>query len=319
MKNIVCEMLNIQYPILQGPMAWASDSRLAAAVSEEGGLGIMGIGFAPADVFQGEIRSAKKLTKESFGCNLITSVPYSRDLLDIILQENVPVVELEGSPEDFGLLQEYAEALKKNGSVVIGKAASVKEAQLLEKAGAQMVSVKGADGGGHIYGFTGTFSLIPQVADAVNIPVINSSGVADFRGVAASFLLGASGVEVGSLFLLAYECPVHENYKRAVMEAQEGATVLTGASVHDAVRGIENELARKVLDVEKRYDGEEAAARIQELCAGSLRKAAVSGETEREGSVLVGQNVGMLTREASVHDMMRSLTEGLDRLLEFVS
>lgn len=316
MRNIVCEMLNIKYPILQGPMAWASDGRLAAAVSEEGGLGIMGIGFAPADVFRNEIRTAGRLTDHPYGCNLITSVPNSRELLEIILQEKVPVVELEGAPEEFSLLREYADALEKNGIVVIGKASSVREAQILERAGVQMVSVKGADGGGHIYGFTGTFTLIPQVVDAVRIPVINSSGVADARGVRASFMLGASAVEIGSRFLLAHECPVHENYKKAVILAEEGATVLTGTSVHDAVRGLENTLAKKVLKIEKDCEGKEAAEKIQRLCAGSLRKAAVEGDTDREGSVLVGQNVGMLTCEESVREIMKSLICGLEQILD---
>lgn len=317
MENIVCKTLNIKYPVLQGPMAWASDSRLAAAVSEEGGLGIMGIGFAPAEIFKKEIQTVKTLTKKTFGCNLITAVPYSRDLLNIILNEHVPVVELEGPAEIFHLLQEYATALKQEGIVVIGKASSVEESKILEDAGVDMVSVKGADGGGHIYGFTGTFSLIPQVVDAVNIPVINSSGIADRRGVAASFMLGADGIEVGSRFLLAHECPIHQNYKDAVIAGKEGDTVLTGASINDAVRGIKNTLAEKVLRIEKLYEREEAASKIQEICAGSLRKAATEGNIDTEGSVIVGQNLGLLNKEESVKDIMQSLIQGIDEAMRF--
>ncbi|CUU49675.1 enoyl-[acyl-carrier protein] reductase II [Clostridium beijerinckii] len=307
MKNIICEKIGIKYPIIQGPMAWASDSKLAAAVSNAGGLGIMGIGFSPVEIFHKKIKSIKKLTDKPFGCNLITAVPYAEDLLNIILEEKVPVVELETMPAFYHSLADYAKKLKDAGIVVIGKASSVEEAVEYEKAGVDFISVKGADGGGHIYGFTGTFSLIPQVVDAVNIPVINSSGIADGRGIAASFMLGAVGVELGSRFLLADECPVHENYKNAIIEAKEGDTVLTGATVGDAVRGLANSLSEKVLKVEKDYEGEEAAKRIQELCSGCLRKAAVNGDVDIEGSVVVGQIVGILYKKQSAKEIMEEL------------
>jgi enoyl-[acyl-carrier protein] reductase II len=161
------------------------------------------------------------------------------------LEEKVPVVELETMPEFYHSLSDFSKKLKEAGIIIIGKAASVEDAVVYEKIGADFVSVKGADGGGHIYGFTGTFSLIPQVVDTVNIPVINSSGIADGRGIAASFMLGAVGVEIGSRFLLADECPVHENYKNAIIEAKEGATVLTGTTVNDAVRGLANSMMER--------------------------------------------------------------------------
>ena len=299
--------MGIQYPIIQGPMAWTSDSRLAAAVSNAGGLGIMGIGFSPVEIFHKEIKSIKKLTDKPFGCNLITAVPYAEELLNIILEEKVPVVELETMPELYYTLPDFSKRLRDAGITVIGKVASVEEAVEFEKAGADFISVKGADGGGHIYGFTGTFSLIPQVVDAVNIPVINSSGVADGRGIAASFMLGAAGVEIGSRFLLADECPVHENYKNAIIESKEGDTVLTGTTVGDAVRGLANSLTEKVLKVEKQYDGEEAAKRIQELCSGCLQKAAVNGDVDIEGSVVVGQIAGILNKKQSTKEIVEEL------------
>lgn len=307
MKNIICKKIGIQYPIIQGPMAWASDSELAAAVSNAGGLGIMGIGFSPVEIFRAEIKRIKTLTDRPFGCNLITAVPYAKELLNIILEEKVPVVELETMREFYYSLSDFSKKLKEAGIIIIGKAASVEDAVVYEKAGADFISVKGADGGGHIYGFTGTFSLIPQVVDAVNIPVINSSGIADGRGIAASFMLGAVGVEIGSRFLLADECPVHENYKNAIIEAKEGDTVLTGTTVNDAVRGLANSLTEKVLKVEKQYDGEEAAKQIQELCSGCLRKAAVDGDVDREGSVVVGQIVGILNKKQSTKEIMEEL------------
>ena len=315
MQNPVCEKLGIEYPIIQGPMAWASDSILSAAVSNNGGLGIMGIGFTPADIFEAEIRKVKTLTGKPFGCNLITAVPFADDLLDIILREKVPVVELETMPTFYPTLPEYTSKLKSAGIVVIGKVASVDEAIVFERAGVDLISVKGADAGGHIYGFTGTFSLIPQVVDAVSLPVINSSGVADGRGIAASFMLGASGVEIGSRFLMSHECQIHENYKKAIITAKEGDTVLTGVSVYDAVRGLRNKLAEKVLEIEKQFEGDEAAKRIQEICSGSLRKAAVNGETEYEGSVIVGQVVGMLNKIQSVKEIMSELVNGYKRVL----
>ena len=315
MKNTICEKIGIEYPILQGPMAWASDSNLAAAVSNAGGLGIMGIGFAPPEVFLAEIRKIKTLTTKPFGCNLITDVPYSKELLQMIIEEKVPVVELESSSLLPEVLSAYADQLKTAGVIIIGKVATVQQAIIYEKVGVDFISVKGADGGGHIYGFTGTFSLIPQVVDAVKIPVINSSGVADGRGIAASFMLGASAVEIGSRFLLAHECPVHENYKNAIIQAKEGDTVLTGVTVDDAVRGLSNSLSEKVLQVEKQYSKEEAVKYIQELCSGSLRKAATEGDIENEGSVVVGQSVGMLTRKQSTEEIMKELIQGYQSVL----
>jgi enoyl-[acyl-carrier protein] reductase II len=315
MKNIVCERTRITYPIIQGPMAWASDSRLAAAVSNAGGLGIMGIGFSPADVFLGEIRKVRTLTDKPFGANIVFLPETGKELVDIALQEKIPVIELETFPQFFTMLAEPAGRLKAAGIVVIGKSSSVEDAIMNERAGVDFVSVKGADGGGHIFGFTGTFSLIPQVVDAVSIPVINSSGVADGRGVAASFMLGAVAVEIGSRFLLAHECPVHERYKQAIIDAKEGDTVLTGVSVCDAVRQLRNKLSDKILRIEKECEREEAAKRIQECAVSSLRKAALDGEIENEGAVIVGQNVGMLNREQSAKEIVEEIVAEYTKLL----
>jgi enoyl-[acyl-carrier protein] reductase II len=315
MRNSICEKLGIKYPILQGPMAWASDSNLAASVSNAGGLGIMGIGFAPAAAFEAEIKNVKTLTNKPFGLNLITCIPGAEQLLEIAIREKVPVVELETFPAFFKTLPEYARRLHSAGVILIGKVSSVEEALVYEKAGVDFLSVKGSDGGGHIFGLTGTFSLIPQVVDAVSIPVINSSGVADGRGVAASFMLGAVGVEIGSRFLVAQECPVHENYKKAILKALEGDTVLTGLTVGDAVRGLNNALAGKVLAIEKAHDPEEAANLIQAICRGALRNAAVEGDIEDQGTVVVGQNVGLLKKVQSAKAIMAEIIEEYTTLL----
>lgn len=319
MNNIVCEKLGILHPIIQGPMAWASDSVLAASVSNAGGLGIMGIGFTPSDIFEAEIKKAKSLTDKPFGCNLVTFTPNAAELLEIILREKVSIVEIETFPSLFHTLPNYVNKLKSEGVTLIGKVSSVEEATVYEKAGVDFVSVKGCDGGGHIFGMTGTFSLIPQVADTVSIPVINSSGVADGRGIAASFMLGASAVEIGSRFLMTDECPVHNNYKTAILKAKEGDTVLAGVSVGDAVRGLRNNLSEKVLQIEKKYERGEAEKKVQELCTGSLRRAAVDGETENEGSVIVGQIVGMLNKIQSVQEVMTELIDEYTQILKKAS
>jgi enoyl-[acyl-carrier protein] reductase II len=319
MKNVLCERVGIKYPIIQGPMAWCSDSALAAAVSNAGGLGIMGMGFVLPDLFRSEVHKAKSLTDKPFGTNIVLFPEAGSELVDIALQEKVAVIELETWPQFFSMLTEHTRRLKDAGIVVIGKASCVEDAIINEKAGVDFVSVKGADGGGHIFGFTGTFSLIPQIVDTVSIPVINSSGVADGRGVAASFMLGAVGVEIGSRFLLAHECPVHKNYKQAIIDAKEGDTVLTGVSVNDGVRVLRNMLSDKILRIEKECEKEEAIRRIEECAMSSLYKAAVMGDVENEGSVTVGQNVGMLNKRQSAAEIVEEIVSEYERLLNGLS
>jgi enoyl-[acyl-carrier protein] reductase II len=301
--NIVCEKLGIIYPILQGPMAWASDSTLVAAVSNAGGLGILGIGTAPPDVALAEIRKTRALTDRPFGFNVYAFLPQVDAICDMLVGERVPVAEIGTFPGLFEPLAGHVARLKAGGVAVIGKAASVDEAVAYERAGVDFIAIKGADGGGHIFGFTGTLSLLPQVVDAVALPVINGGGVADGRGVAASLMLGAKAVEVGSRFLLAHECPVHENYKQAVVHAREGGTVVTGIVCGDAVRQLPNSLSERLLKIEKECTVEEAIRNIQELATDSLRKAAVDGDIG-EGCVTVGQTVGMLTKRQSAKEIV---------------
>jgi enoyl-[acyl-carrier protein] reductase II len=318
MRNIFCERLGILHPIIQGPMAWASDARLSASVSNAGGLGIMGVGFCPADIFEAEVKKAKTLTTRPFGLNIITCIPGAENLLEIALREKVKVVEVETFPGHFDELYSYVKALKSAGAVTIGKGATVDEARENEEAGVDMISVKGCDGGGHVFGFTGAFSLIPQVVDAVSIPVINSSGVADGRGIAASFMLGAAGVEIGSRFLVSEECPIHENYKKAILAAKEGDTVLTGVTVGDSVRGLKNALTEKLLKIERECSLEEARERIMEIGRGSLRKASTEGDMV-EGSIVVGQNVGLLNKIQPVSEIMAELIADYTKLLAIAS
>lgn len=297
-------------------MAWASDSKLAASVSNAGGLGILGIGFAPPDMIRSEIRKTKELTDKPFGLNIYTFVPDFDVICNIAIEEKVSVVEVGAIPPFNESLSKSVNKWKAAGITVIGKASSVEEAIAYDHAGVDFISLKGADGGGHIFGFTGTFSLVPQVVDAVSVPVINSSGIADGRGIAASFMLGAKAVEVGSRFLLAHECPVHENYKQAILNAQEGDTVLTGVICHDAVRQLKNKLSDIIQRIEKEYSNEEASQKIQELATGALRRAAVEGEIENEGSVVVGQIAGMLNKRQSAKEIVDELVKEYTEIIQ---
>jgi enoyl-[acyl-carrier protein] reductase II len=315
MTNKVCERLGITYPLLQGPMAWASFSQLAAAVSNAGGLGMLGIGHVPVEVARAEIHKTKELTGRPFGFNAYAFLPTIDAMCEMLVEEEVPVIEIGAIPGVFESLAGHVARLKAGGIKVIGKAASVEEAVAYESAGADFVSIKGADGGGHIFGFTGTFSLLPQVVDAVSVPVICGGGIADGRGMAAAFVLGAAAVEVGSRFLLAHECPVHENYKRRILDAKEGDTVVTGTICGDAVRQLANSLSQRLLKVERECTVEEAIRNVQQLGADSLRKAAVDGDVD-EGCVSVGQAVGLLRKRQSAQEILHELVAECKTILE---
>jgi enoyl-[acyl-carrier protein] reductase II len=314
MTNEVCERLGIAYPLLQGPMAWASYSDLTAAVSNAGGLGILGVASVPVDVARTEIRKTKTLTDRPFGFNLYAFMPTIEAMTDMLIEERVPVVEIGTLPHLFEALTRHVARMKAEGIAVIGKVASVAEAVAYERAGVDLVALKGADGGGHIFGFTGTFSLVPQVVDAVSAHVVCGGGVADGRGMAAAFMLGAKAVEVGSRFLLAHECHVHENYKRAVLAATEGESVVTGMICGDAVRQLPNRLSARLLKTERECTVEEAVRSIQEMSTDSLRKAAVDGDIQ-EGCVTVGQVAGMLHDTQSAREIVDELMAECTALL----
>lgn len=306
MTSEVCERLGITYPLLQGPMAWASYSQLAAAVSNAGGLGMLGIAHVPVEVARAEIRKTKELTGRPFGFNAYAFLPTIDAMCEMIVEEEVPVVEIGALPGAYESLAAHVARLKAGGIKVIGKAASVEEAVAYERAGVDFVSIKGADGGGHIFGFTGTFSLLPQVVDAVAVPVICGGGVADGRGMAAALVMGAAAVEVGSRFLLADECPVHENYKRRILDAKEGDTVVTGVICGDAVRQLANSLSERLLKAERECTVEEAIRNIQELATDSLRKAAVDGDVDG-GCVVVGQALDLLRKKQSAREIVHEI------------
>ena len=289
MNNNICNLLNIKYPIFQGGMAWVSDSSLAAAVSNAGGLGIIAGGNAPANFVREEIRKAKELTDKPFGVNIMLLSENANELSEIVIEEGVKVVTTgAGNPG------KYMEKWKKAGIKVVPVVASVALAKRMERAGADAVIAEGSEAGGHIGRLT-TIVLVPQVVDAVNIPVIAAGGIGDGRGIAAVFMLGAKGVQVGTRFLVADECNIHDNYKEAVLKSKDIDTVVTGRPTGHPVQVIKNKLAREYMNLEKENAPME---KIEELGRGALRKAVKDGDIEN-GSLMAGQISGLINKRQS--------------------
>ena len=284
-KTDICDLLQIEYPIFQGGMAWLGTAELASAVSEAGGLGIIGAGHMPPDIFRNEIHKVKERTNKPFGCNIMLMSPFVKEVMEVVVEERVPVITTgAGNP---GV---YIPALKEIGTKVIPVVASVLLAKRLLRGGIDAVIAEGTESGGHVGDIT-TMCLIPQIVDAVDVPVIAAGGIADGRGMAAALALGASAIQMGSRFVVSEECIAHENYKEAVLKAKDRSTVMTGLTTGHPVRIIENLLARKYQSLE--FSGAPKEA-LENLGAGTLRKAAIEGET-KNGSVMIGQIAGMLT------------------------
>ena len=284
-KTDICDLLQIEYPILQGGMAWLGTAELAAAVSEAGGLGLIGAGHMPPDIFRNEIHKLKERTNKPFGCNIMLMSPFVKEVMEVVVEERVPVITTgAGNP---GV---YVPTLKEIGTKVIPVVASVLLAKRLLRGGIDAIIAEGTESGGHVGDIT-TMALIPQVVDAVDVPVIAAGGIADGRGMAAAFALGAKAVQMGTRFVLSEECIAHENYKNAVLKAKDRATVMTGLTTGHPVRIIDNSLAHKYKNLEFSGGSKEE---LEALGAGTLRKAAIDGDV-KEGSVMIGQISGMLT------------------------
>ena len=284
-KTDICDLLQIEYPIFQGGMAWLGTAELAAAVSEAGGLGIIGAGHMPPDIFRNEIHKLKERTSKPFGCNIMLMSPFVKEVMEVVVEERVPVITTgAGNP---GV---YVPALKEIGTKVIPVVASVLLAKRLLRGGIDAIIAEGTESGGHVGDIT-TMALIPQVVDAVDVPVIAAGGIADGRGMAAAFALGAQAVQMGTRFVLSEECIAHENYKNAVLKAKDRATVMTGLTTGHPVRIIDNSLAHKYKNLEFSGGSKEE---LEALGAGTLRLAAIDGDV-KEGSVMIGQISGMLT------------------------
>ncbi|MGM9934714.1 enoyl-[acyl-carrier-protein] reductase FabK [uncultured Clostridium sp.] len=304
-KNRVCELLKIEYPIFQGGMARIADASLAAAVSEAGGLGII-TGAAPTEWVRDQIREAKKITDKPFGVNIMLMSENADEIADLVCEESVKVVTTgAGSPG------KYMAKWKEHDIKVIPVVASVALAKRMEKSGADAVVAEGTESGGHVGQLT-TMALVPQVVDAVSIPVIAAGGIGDGRGVAASFMLGAEGVQVGTRFLVAKECTVHQNYKDKVLKAKDIDTEVTGRPTGHPVRVLRNKLARTYIKMEKEGASLEE---LENLGVGALRKAVVDGDVDN-GSVMSGQIAGLVNKEQTAKEIIEELFTGADERLK---
>lgn len=282
--NRICEILNVKYPIIQGGMAWVADSNLAAAVSNAGGFGIIGTGSATADIVKKEIDNCRRLTDKPFGVNVMLMSPNADEVIDLIIEEKpAGITTGAGNPA------KYMDRLKEAGIKVIPVVPTVALAQRMEKLGADAVIAEGTEAGGHIGELT-TMVLVPQVAEALSIPVIAAGGVADGRGIAASFALGAEGVQIGTRFICSEECNIHQNYKDAVLKAKDRDAVVTGRPTGHPVRTLKNKLAKKYLKMEKEGASPEE---LEKLGAGALRLAVVEGDKDG-GSFMAGQSAAMV-------------------------
>ena len=300
MKNRVCELLGIQYPVFQGAMAWLADGNLAAAVSNAGGLGIIAGGNAPGDVVREEIRKAKELTDKPFGVNIMLLSPFKEEVIQVVLEEKVACVTTgAGNPG------RYIQAFHEAGIKVIPVVPSVALAKKMEKLGADAIIAEGNEAGGHIGKLT-SMVLWPQVSDAVSIPVIGAGGIADHRGVDAAFILGAEGVQLGPYFIPAEECKAHENYKTMVLEASDIDTTVTGRPTGHPVQVLRNKLSRKFEELEKRGA---ALDEYEELGKGALYQSVIVGDLER-GSFMSGQIAGMVKKRGTCKELLESLIEG---------
>ncbi|MCH5279732.1 MAG: nitronate monooxygenase [Christensenellaceae bacterium] len=304
----ICEMLGIRYPVFQGGMAWVSDGKLAAAVSEAGGLGIISAMNAGADYLQEQIKIARSLTDKPFGVNIMLMSPFVDQVAETVIVEKVPVVTTgAGSPG------KYIPAWKEAGIRVIPVVASVASAKMAERAGADAVIAEGQESGGHIGELT-TMALVPQVCDAVNIPVLAAGGIADGRGMAAALMLGACGIQMGTRFLVANECGVHQNYKDMVLKATDISTVATGRRFGGNVcRCIKNAFSRDFL--RKEYEPETTAEDVASLGVGALRLAAAEGDT-RQGCFLAGQISGMVKKEMPAADIITEVCTECETVLK---
>lgn len=302
-KIALFNKLGIRYPIIQGGMAWIADSSLAAAVSNAGGLGIIAAANAPVEYVRDEIRKAKALTDKPFGVNIMLLSDNAEEVAKLVCEEGIKVVTTgAGNPG------KYMEMWKSHGIAVIPVVASVALARRMERSGADAVIAEGCESGGHIGELT-SMVLIPQVVDAVDIPVIAAGGIGDGRGIAAAFMLGASGVQVGTRFLVANECTVHKNYKERVLKAKDIDSVVTGRATGHPVRVLRNRLTREYALLEK---GDYNSEKFEELGRGALPRAAKDGDIEM-GSVMAGQIAGMIKKEQSCKEIIEEMfTEAKD-------
>jgi len=303
-NNCVCKGLNIKYPIFQGAMAWISDAQLAAAVSEAGGLGTIAAGHAPGSYVREQIHKAKTLTNKPFAVNIMLMSPHAEEVAQILAEERVEVIVTgAGNPAKYMKIWGH--------SKVIPVVASTALAKMMARCGAFALIAEGSESGGHIGELT-TMTLLPQVCDVVDIPVIAAGGIGDGRGVAAAFMLGAAGIQVGTRFLLAEECAVHPEYKALVIKAKDIDTIATGKRLGHPVRIIKNPFAREIAAME--YDSGISNDEIEAFAEGKLQLAALEGNIGL-GNFMAGQISGMLKKEQPAKDIIKELIEEAEEVI----
>lgn len=306
MRTDVTKLLEIEYPILQGGMAWVAEHHLAAAVSEAGGLGLIGAASAPGEWVREQIRKVKERTEKPFGVNIMLMSPYADEVAKVVAEEGVKVVTTgAGNPE------KYMKLWKDAGIKVIPVVASVALAKRMERCGADAVVAEGSEAGGHI-GENTTMVLVPQIADAVSIPVIAAGGIADGRGVAASLMLGASAVQVGTHFVVTKESVVHENYKKCIIKAKDIDSKVTGRSTGHPIRVLRNQMTKEYLRLEKEGASFEE---LEKLTLGALRKAVVEGDVVN-GSLMAGLSAGLVKEEFSCRELIQKLMSEAEECLK---
>lgn len=306
LKSKICDLLGIEYPVLQGGMAWVADAALAAAVSNAGGLGIVAAMNRNGEQLREEIAKVRALTDKPFGVNVMLMSPFAAEVAEVIIQEKVPVVTT-GAGNPLAFLKKWLDA----GVKVVPVVASVALAQMVARRGAVAVIAEGGESGGHI-GEANTMPLVPQVVDAVDIPVIAAGGIADGRGMAAAFMLGAEGVQMGTRFLVAKECSIHQTYKDKVLKANDGATVVNGRRIGHPARALKNPFTRAFAEREK-----DLTATDEELTAfgtGALRKAVQDGDWEN-GSFLCGQVAGLVKKEQTCAEIVQEIVTQTEEIL----
>lgn len=304
-KTELCDLLGIEYPIFQGGMAWAGTGKLAGAVSEAGGLGIIGAGNMPPDALREEIKKVREITDKPFGVNIMLLSPFAQQVKDVVIEEKVPVVTTgAGNPGPF------MRELKRYGIKVIPVVASVALAKRLEREGADALVAEGLESGGHIGTIT-TMALIPQIVDAVDIPVVAAGGIADGRGMVAALALGAKGIQMGTRFVASSEAEVHERYKNAIVKATDRSTVETGRSTGHPVRVIKNKLAREFIKLEAQGASPEE---LEKLGTGALRRAVVEGDVDM-GSVMAGQISGLIKDIKPVRTIIEDIVKEAEELI----
>lgn len=304
-KSVICDILGIEYPVFQGGMAWIADGKLAAAVSNGGGLGIIAGGNMPGDLLREQVKIAKSMTDKPFGVNIMLQSPFADDIAKVVCEEKVEVVTTgAGNPA------KYMEDFKAAGIKVIPVVASVAMAKLMTRVGATALIAEGGESGGHVGELT-TMVLVPQIVDATDLPVIAAGGIADGRGFAAALMLGACGVQMGTRFLSAYECTIHPTYKEKILKATDLCTMVTGKRLGHPVRSLRTPFAKEYSKLE--YSDTPDSV-LEEMGVGTLRKAVVDGNL-KEGTFLSGQIASMVTKEQPAAEIIREVVEGAEPIL----